>query len=277
LQRRCETLVGIQHIAFACEKQLAIKEEAQMRSAVTPQLKLYQTLTGAGSIKAKRFLGFSLKTRQSLMARGRTAAVIVFLIASVNKWPALTEVLAKIYMILPLQEAQNDYRSSFVILLCRYRRRDHRESLRMATGCPVRALHLAEGLEQVGSVPAIRSRSAPSALARVASRTTDRADFPDFGPFPLRKKKPTWRLLSCRPGRRGALPCFVSGCVSSYAAFFETSFARCAGVRSRRIRSVKLFELALISSRQVSHRHNRHAAIAQAATRKMDAGRIGAK
>ena len=97
--------------------------------------------------------GFSLKTRQSLMARGRNAAVIVFLIASVHKWPALTEVLAKIDMILPLQEAQNDYRSSFVILLCRYRRRDHRESLRMATGCPLRALHQAEGLEQVG-VPA---------------------------------------------------------------------------------------------------------------------------
>src|SRR5258707_2575714 len=100
------------------------------------------------------------------MARGRNAAVIVFLIASVHKWPALTEVLAKIYMILPLQEAQNDYRSSFVTHLCRYRRRDHRESLRMATGCPLRALHQAEGLEQVGSVPAIRSRSAV-AIARL--------------------------------------------------------------------------------------------------------------
>src|SRR5260221_3679418 len=97
---------------------------------------------------------------QRLMARGRNAAVIVLRIASVHKWPALTEVLAKIYMILPLQEAQNDYRSSFVTHLCRYRRRDHRESLRMATGCPLRALHQAEGLEQVGSVPAIRSRSA---------------------------------------------------------------------------------------------------------------------
>src|SRR5258706_7725683 len=113
------------------------------------------------------------------MARGRNAAVIVFLIASVHKWPALTEVLAKIDMILPLQEAQNDYRSSFVILLCRYRRRDHRESLRMATGCPLRALHQAEGLEQVG-VPAIRSRSAPSALARVASRLMEVTDLPLF-------------------------------------------------------------------------------------------------
>jgi len=211
------------------------------------------------------------------MARGRNGAVIVFLIASVNKWPALTEVLAKIYMILPLQEAQNDYRSSFVILLCRYRRRDHRESLRMATGCPVRALHQAEGLEQVGSVPAIRSRSAPSALARVASRTPDRADFPDFWAVSFAKEEANLASSFLPPLPTGALPCFVSGCVSSYAAFFETSFARCAGVRSRRIRSVKLFELALISSRQVSHRHNRLAAIAQAATRKMDAGRIGAK
>src|SRR5712664_4168923 len=112
------------------------------------------------------------------MARGRNAAVIVFLVASVHKWPALTEVLAKIDMILPLQEAQNDYRSSFVILLCRYRWRDHRESLRMATGCPLRALHQAEGLEQVGFVPAIRSRSAPSALARVTSRATAVLDLP---------------------------------------------------------------------------------------------------
>jgi hypothetical protein len=75
------------------------------------------------------------------MASGRKAAVIVFLVASVNKWPALTEVLAKFYMILPLQEAQNDYRSSFVSLVCGYRRRDRRESLRMATGCALRALH----------------------------------------------------------------------------------------------------------------------------------------
>ena len=50
--------------------------------------------------------GFSLEMQQSLMARGRNAAVMVFLIASVHKWPALTEVLAKIDMILPLQEAQ---------------------------------------------------------------------------------------------------------------------------------------------------------------------------
>ena len=83
------------------------------------------------------------------MMRGRNAAVIVFLVASVNKWPALTEVLAKIYMILPLQEAQNDYRSSFVSLVCRYRRRDPREGLRMATGCPLRALHQAERLEKL--------------------------------------------------------------------------------------------------------------------------------
>jgi len=53
------------------------------------------------------------------MGRGTNAAVIVFLVASVNKWPALAEVLAKIDMILPLQEAQNDYRSSFVSLVCR--------------------------------------------------------------------------------------------------------------------------------------------------------------
>jgi hypothetical protein len=53
--------------------------------------------------------GFSLATRQSLIGRGTNAAVIVFLVASVNKWPALTEVLAKIDMILPLREAQNDY------------------------------------------------------------------------------------------------------------------------------------------------------------------------
>src|SRR5882672_12877734 len=101
------------------------------------------------------------------MARGRNAAVMVFLIASVHKWPALTEVLAKIDMILPLQEAQNDYRSSFVILLCRYRRRDHRESLRMATGCPLRALHQAEGLEEV--VPAIRPGSHGGMYAKARS------------------------------------------------------------------------------------------------------------
>jgi hypothetical protein len=105
------------------------------------------------------------------MARGRNAAVIVFLIASVHKWPALTEVLAKIDMILPLQEAQNDYRSSFVILLCRYRRRDHRESLRMATGCPLRALHQAKGLEQV-SVP----RSRPAVIVRENIAGGDRAE-----------------------------------------------------------------------------------------------------
>jgi hypothetical protein len=63
--------------------------------------------------------GFSLTTRQSLIGRGTNAAVIVFLVATVNKWPALTEVLAEIDMILPLQEAQNDYRSSFVSLICR--------------------------------------------------------------------------------------------------------------------------------------------------------------
>jgi hypothetical protein len=102
------------------------------------------------------------------MARGRNAAVIVFLIASVHKWPALTEVLAKIDMILPLQEVQNDYRISFVILLCRYRRRDHHESLRMATGCPLWALHQAEGLEQVG-VPRSGPDRGPSALARLTS------------------------------------------------------------------------------------------------------------
>ena len=100
--------------------------------------------------------GFSLTTRQSLMGRGTNAAVIFFLVASVNKWPALTEVLAKIDMILRLQEAQNDYRSSFVSLVCRYRRCLRRESLRMATGCALRALHQAERLEEVGSAPAIR-------------------------------------------------------------------------------------------------------------------------
>jgi len=112
--------------------------------------------------------GFSLTTRQSLMGRGTNAAVIFFLVASVNKWPALTEVLAKIDMILPLQEVQNDYRISFVILLCRYRRRDHHESLRMATGCPLWALHQAEGLEQVG-VPRSGPDRGPSALARLTS------------------------------------------------------------------------------------------------------------
>ena len=166
------------------------------------------------------------------MARGRNAAVIVFLVASVNKWPALTEVLAKIYMILPLQEAQNDYRSSFVILLCRYRWRDHRESLRMATGCPLRALHQAEGLEQVGFVPAIRSRSAPSALARVTSRATAVLDLPllvAVSTVKLSTAFPTWETFA-RP--RPAPPFFVSGCVASYAALrFEISFARCAGVR----------------------------------------------
>jgi hypothetical protein len=91
------------------------------------------------------------------MGRGANAAVIVFLIASVNKWPALTEVLAKIDMLLPLQEAQNDYRSSFISLLCRHRRCLRRESLPMATGCALRALHQAERLEEVGSAPA-RSR-----------------------------------------------------------------------------------------------------------------------
>ena len=80
------------------------------------------------------------------MMRGRNAAVIAFLIASVNK---STEVLAKMNMILALQEAQNDYRSSFVSLVCRYRRRDPREGLRMATGCPLRALHQAERLEKL--------------------------------------------------------------------------------------------------------------------------------
>jgi hypothetical protein len=99
--------------------------------------------------------GFSLTTRQSLMGRGTNAAVIFFLVASVNKWPALTEVLAKIDMILRLQEAQNDYRSSFVSLVCRYRRCFRCESLRMATGRPLRAQ--AEQLEQVGAVPAISS------------------------------------------------------------------------------------------------------------------------
>src|SRR5229473_7543741 len=90
--------------------------------------------------------------------RGRNAAVIAFLIASVNK---STEVLAKIDMILPLQEAQNDYRSSFVSLVCRYRRRClRRESLRMATGCALRALHQAERLEEVGSAPAMQPRCA---------------------------------------------------------------------------------------------------------------------
>src|SRR5258706_15617982 len=89
-------------------------------------------------------------------------------------------------MILPLQEAQNDYRSSFVTHLCRYRRRDHRESLRMATGCPLRALHQAEGLEQVG-VPAIRSRSAPSAFPRVASRSTETGRLAAFGSRVLRE------------------------------------------------------------------------------------------
>jgi hypothetical protein len=40
------------------------------------------------------------------VARNRNVAVIVFPAASVNKWPALTKAFAKIYMILPLQEAQ---------------------------------------------------------------------------------------------------------------------------------------------------------------------------
>src|SRR5258706_15263357 len=89
-------------------------------------------------------------------------------------------------MILPLQEAQNDYRSSFVTHLCRYRRRDHRESLRMATGCPLRALHQAEGLEQVGSVPAIRSRSAVliARLERIETEPSLNHLFTIFGPAP---------------------------------------------------------------------------------------------
>jgi len=69
-------------------------------------------------------------------------------------------------MILPLQEVQNDYRSSFVCFVCRYRRRDLGESLRMATGCALRALHQAERLEEVGSAPAIRPRCAGLHIAR---------------------------------------------------------------------------------------------------------------
>jgi len=48
---------------------------------------------------------------------------------------------------------------AFVCLVCRYRRRDLGESLRMATGCALRALHQAERLEEIGSVPAIRPGS----------------------------------------------------------------------------------------------------------------------
>src|ERR1700704_541339 len=83
-------------------------------------------------------------------------------------------------MILRLQEAQNDYRSSFVSLVCRYRRCLRRESLRMATGCALRALHQAERLEEVGSAPAIRPRCAGLHVARryQSDRVTKRARGP---------------------------------------------------------------------------------------------------
>jgi hypothetical protein len=90
-------------------------------------------------------------------------------------------------------------------------------------------------------VRAIRSRSPPSALPRVASRSIDRSDLPDFAAVSLAKLSllgpPTWRTF---PRPRPVAPFFVSGCVASYAALrFETSFARCAGVKSRRIRASK--------------------------------------
>ena len=89
------------------------------------------------------------------MARGRNDAVIVFLAASVDKWACADEGFCQNLYDRPIAGGSNDYRSSFVSLVWRYRRRDRREGLQMATGRPLRALHQAERLEQVGAVPAI--------------------------------------------------------------------------------------------------------------------------
>jgi hypothetical protein len=90
------------------------------------------------------------------VARNRNVAVIIFPAASVNKWACADQGFCQNLYDPPIAGGSNDYRSSFVSLVCRYyRRRDRREGLRMATGRPLRALHQAERLEQVGAVPAI--------------------------------------------------------------------------------------------------------------------------
>jgi hypothetical protein len=89
-------------------------------------------------------------------------------------------------------------------------------------------------------VPSTRSRSAPSRFARVASAFTEASDRPLLAAVSAAKEPTFGSLIAALPLPAPtfpfAPPCFVSGCVASYAALrFEISFARCAGVRSRRI------------------------------------------
>jgi hypothetical protein len=80
-------------------------------------------------------------------------------------------------------------------------------------------------------VPPTRSRSGLSALARVASRATDAVERPLLLAVSTVKRS-FFKFSTLELDPRRAPPCFVSGCVASYAALrLEISFARCAGVR----------------------------------------------
>ena len=108
---------------------------------------------------------------------------------------------------------------------------------------PFRRRHRGERIKfaALSDVPSTRSRSEPSRFARVASSLTDLGDFPllaAVSAIKLSGKVANFAALPpLPPVFPGALPCPVSGCAFWYAPLrCAVSFARCAGVRSRRIR-----------------------------------------
>jgi hypothetical protein len=85
------------------------------------------------------------------MACGRNGAAVVFLMACIKVHRS--RFLPK-YMILPLQEAQMIIEAALFLSFVAIAGAIVVKSLRMATGRPLRTLHQAERLEEVGAVPA---------------------------------------------------------------------------------------------------------------------------